>query len=86
MMAAWFKPRRYGYGATPIAWQGWALTFGFLVAVVIWAWLCLGHTDAELSAWNFVAFFAGEAILVAALWIVSIRTTDGEWRWRWGEE
>jgi hypothetical protein len=84
--AVWFKPRRYGYGATPITWQGWVLTFGFILAVFVAGWLFLGHTDAELSAWNFVGFFFVEAILVAALWIISMRTTVGEWRWRWGEE
>ena len=23
----WFRPRRYGYGATPMTWEGWAVTF-----------------------------------------------------------
>jgi hypothetical protein len=86
MTAVWFKPRRYGYGATPVAWQGWALTFGFIALVVVAAWLFLGHPDADLSAWNFVGFFVVEGILIALLWIISVRTTDGEWRWRWGEE
>ena len=30
----WFAPKRYGLGSTPITWQGWALTFGF-VAITI---------------------------------------------------
>ena len=25
-MSYWFRPKRYGYGATPITWQGWLLT------------------------------------------------------------
>ena len=25
MMAVWFKPHRYGFGATPVSWQGWML-------------------------------------------------------------
>lgn len=85
-MATWFKPRRYGYGATPVAWQGWALIAVTVVLVWFVGWLFLGHTDAELSIWNFVGFFVAEAIVVAVLWIISVRTTDGEWRWRWGEE
>jgi hypothetical protein len=84
--AVWFKPRRYGYGATPVTWQGWVLTFVVILAVFIVGWAFLGHPDAELSGWNFVGFFVVEAILIAVLWIVSQRTTDGEWRWRWGEE
>lgn len=31
----WFAPKRYGYGAgLPIAWQGWALTIGFIAITV----------------------------------------------------
>jgi Fe-S cluster assembly ATP-binding protein len=28
MTGYWFKPKRYGNGATPVTWQGWALTGG----------------------------------------------------------
>ena len=31
----WFKRRMYGWGWTPVAWQGWLLTFGF-VGLIIW--------------------------------------------------
>jgi hypothetical protein len=30
-------------------------------------------------------FFTFLVLLIAALWIVSKRNTDGEWRWRWGK-
>ena len=30
-MADWFAPRRLGWGWTPISWQGWAITLGFIV-------------------------------------------------------
>ena len=30
-MAEWFAPRRFGWGWTPISWQGWAITLGFIV-------------------------------------------------------
>ena len=30
----WFAPKRYGHGSgPPIAWQGWALTLGFVAIV-----------------------------------------------------
>ena len=29
----WFGPRRYGWGLTPISWQGWVLTGAYVVAV-----------------------------------------------------
>jgi hypothetical protein len=86
MTPAWFKPRRYGYGATPITWQGWVLTFGFIVAVYVVGWFFLVRPNKDMSALDFVFFFAAEAILVAALWVISRATTVGQWRWRWGED
>jgi len=33
MAEPWFKPKRIGYGLTPITWQGWCVTF-LLIAVL----------------------------------------------------
>jgi hypothetical protein len=30
----WFRPKRFGYGATPITWQGWAVTIATVLAMV----------------------------------------------------
>ena len=86
-MPAWFKPKRYGYGATPIAWQGWAIVVAFLAAVLALAWTLIGFDRANPpDESTLVLFFTSVAILAAAVWIISKRTTDGEWRWRWGED
>ena len=29
----WFKPKRIGYGLTPITWQGWCVTFLLIVVL-----------------------------------------------------
>lgn len=86
-MPAWFKPKRYGYGATPTTWQGWAIVGAFLATVLMPAWTLIGFDRArppEEPA--LVIFLITVAILAAAVWIISKRTTDGEWRWRWGED
>lgn len=84
MTAYWFKPKRYGYGATPVTWQGWLVTLvgpAVFVAAVLFAgrhhelsrplvWLPLGVLLAAMLTWSI---------------IVTRRHTDGEWRWRWGE-
>ena len=85
-MAAWFKPKRYGYGATPATWQGWAVSIAFAGGLFALVWLLIGFDgSAEPDAGAITLFFIGVAILVAALWIISRRNTDGEWRWRWGD-
>jgi hypothetical protein len=73
----WFAPKRYGFGATPISWQGWALTLGF-VALMILVVAEFGRQPIRL-----VALLVP---LVVVFMIICARTTRGGWRWRWGDE
>jgi hypothetical protein len=82
MAEYWFKPKRYGYGATPVTWQGWAVTLGTVLAIVA-ASLYLRLTAKSL--WTLAALLMFDAAVVSALVIVSYRKTEGEWRWRWGD-
>jgi hypothetical protein len=82
-MSAWFRPKKFGYGATPVTWQGWAVVAIAVIAIVAAAQLIVVPHARQPSAW--IAFFAAEAVILAILWIVSRRKTAGEWRWRWGD-
>jgi hypothetical protein len=31
MPTPWFRPKRSGYGFTPVTWQGWAVTLGAML-------------------------------------------------------
>ena len=82
MTEYWFKPKRYGYGATPTTWQGWAVTLGTVAAmVVVSVFLRLN----EPHDWSVAAMLGFDALALAFLFIVCRRKTDGEWRWRWGD-
>jgi hypothetical protein len=83
MTAYWFKPKRYGYGATPTTWQGWAVTFG-AVAAILAASLTLRRSFER--DWGLAAMLGFDVIALIALAVVCRRKTDGEWRWRWGGE
>jgi len=82
MSTYWFRPKRYGYGATPLAWQGWAITFATIVVVVAATLTVVSHTVSDLSFWVAAAV---ELAAIAALIEIGRRKTDGEWRWRWGD-
>ncbi|HEY7998920.1 MAG: hypothetical protein WA743_00455 [Pseudolabrys sp.] len=84
MTQYWFKPKRFGYGATPVTWEGWVVTFAtaaFVAGSVIVMELLVDKSD--LAAW-----LVWVALIAAATWWFiqfSRRRTDGEWHWRWGK-
>jgi membrane protein YdbS with pleckstrin-like domain len=84
MTRYWFRPKRYGYGATPVTWEGWALTVGIVavVALPIVAMNLLADRS-NVGAWLAWAAF----IVIAVFWMVRIsrQRTDVKWRWRWGQ-
>jgi hypothetical protein len=73
---AWFAVKSFGYGVSrPITWQGWAIILAYVALVVLTA--------------IFLVPLASIAIMALAtpllLWIAYVRS-DGEWRWRNGEQ
>jgi hypothetical protein len=73
----WFAPKRYGYGATPISWQGWGLTFGFVAAIIAVAIRFRGNAVQS------IAIFIP---ITLAFTVICARTTRGGLRWRWGDD
>ena len=85
MTQYWFRPKRYGYGATPTTWEGWAVTIA--VAVILAGSIVAMNLLVDRS--NFVAWMIWAAIVATmTYWFVQLsrRRTDGEWRWRWGAD
>jgi hypothetical protein len=84
MTQFWFRPKRYGYGATPVTWEGWLATVvaGTVVAASIVA-MNVWVDRANLVAW--IIWAAVLAVLVLYFVQFCRRRTDGDWQWRWGE-
>jgi hypothetical protein len=88
MSEYWFRPKTYGYGATPVSWKGWAAVGGYL-AVILAITLPLTAWPADMpdspKIWQLITW----AIMVTALTLAFIRftraKTDGQWTWRWGK-
>jgi len=73
----WFKPRRFGYGATPTTWEGWTVVIVFIAYLLSLSVLITnGNTSKYL-----LYLFAG----IVAVAAISKKKTDGEWKWNWGK-
>jgi hypothetical protein len=81
MSRFWFRPKTYGYGATPVTWEGWAVV-GAYVAVVLTVVLLLTTRDHISTTW--LSAIAVIAVATGAMVFVGRQKTDGDWRWRWG--
>jgi hypothetical protein len=81
MTEYWFKPKRYGYGATPMTWQGWALTIATVLAMVAVSLFLRLDTTGLPGLAGLLAF---DVVALGFLIVESHRKTDGVWRWRWG--
>jgi hypothetical protein len=63
---AWFGPKKYvGWGWSPRAWQGWAVTAAFVILVV-----------ASLTVFSNSARYISLAVLIVALLLVTVLTGD----------
>ena len=73
---AWFRPKRFGYGAgLPIAWQGWAM-LGIHIAVILLGTLLFKRQPAIMLVW-----VLGFALVPMPLYAAKTR---GGWKWRGG--
>lgn len=76
----WFKNKIYGWGWTPVTWQGWAVTLGYVVLITALAFTI--DTDSPSRETAFM-FLIPVAILTSAL--IRICYAKGEKpEWRWG--
>ncbi|MDH5454414.1 MAG: hypothetical protein OEX14_13745 [Paracoccaceae bacterium] len=85
---SWFKPKTYGYGASPANWKGWAATVGFLVIELVLVWVLLLRpilTSGEPTFGQIIVWaFCSGALTIGFIWLTKAKT-DGAWRWRWGK-
>lgn len=85
MSEYWFKPKRYGLGAAPSSWEGWALTIGFVAVAMALGPLLLIPGPGRPTP-HVVAYLGILSVLTIAFVFICWRKTKGGWRWRWGEE
>lgn len=76
----WFKAKLYGWGWTPATWQGWLITFLYVVLIVLFSLTI----DNSSSAKEVVFTFALPVFLLTATFIRIAYKTGEKPRWQWG--
>jgi len=76
----WFKPKLYGWGWMPVRWQGWAVVFVYILAVLFFA-----LTIDENSPPREIAFMFILPLILLTATFITIAFKKGEKpRWMWG--
>ncbi len=71
----WFKPKRYGYGAYPISWEGWLLIAVFVILMIL--------NGVFILSYNEILFLMAFVFITFLLVYISAKKTKGKWEWRW---
>lgn len=79
----WFKRRRYGYGWTPVTWQGFLIVILGLAAIIIAAFQ-LPNKPAQPTP-DQLAMFYGVCAVVIVIFIVAGYLKSPKPHWRWGK-
>jgi hypothetical protein len=76
----WFRPKSFGYGWTPITWEGWALTLGSMIvtmAAILTAVLAEVHRWPDRRSLQATCMIVFVATLIVTI-VVSRSKTEGD--------
>lgn len=77
----WFKRKLYGYGWTPVKWQGWLVVTVYLV--LIWYFFMRADASSHSNSDTLIGFAV--PFIIATSILIYICYAKGEKpSWRWG--
>lgn len=81
----WFRPKRYGWGFTPISWEGWLATLIFVA--LIYASVYVNEIYKETVNMEQIIRFLVDILIISTLFTCFAKDkTDGELKWHWGNK
>lgn len=81
----WFKARRYGWGWTPVAWQGWLVLGAYIFLCIATAYYLLPQRNDEFGFVCITAFTLLFISLTSFLIGICYRTGENP-KWNWGKK
>ncbi len=79
----WFKAKLYGWGWTPVKWQGWAVVIAFIFLSIL-NFNRLDYSSHSASD-TLINFLPQTFILVIILILICYKKGEKP-RWQWGKE
>jgi len=79
----WFRPKSYGYGMTPITWEGWFATAGFVLLLLLSGWINNIFDPAIIDFKDIGRFVYDVLVLSFLFMLVFEKKTTDELKWRW---
>lgn len=80
----WFRPKSFGYGATPVTWEGWLLTLGSMLmtgATILVAILAEVHKWPDRRVYQAICLIVVGVTHFSTIIVARLKTSD-DWRWR----
>lgn len=81
----WFIPKPYGYGCVPISWEGWVLTFVYVLCLLGSAYAYSFFSPQYLTWSSAIQFVLDIAIFTTLFLMLAKRRVRGGLQWRWGK-
>ncbi len=79
----WFKLKKYGYGFTPISWEGWLATLIFVALIFVSAYIN-DFFISQIELKEGLRFSLDLIILTTLFSIISANRTKEKLGWHWG--
>ncbi len=81
----WFKPKRYGYGFTPVTWEGWLATLILVVLIFVSAYIN-GFFTSQIENKGEFRFLLDVLVLTTLFSLISKNKVRDKLGWRWGNK
>ncbi len=80
----WFKAKLYGWGWTPVKWQGWGVVFLYAVLVLMLVLAREKDIPGVPDSGSNILTFALPIIILTVLLIIIAYKKGEKPRWQWG--
>ena len=80
----WFRPKKWGWGFTPITWEGWLATLVLVGVLLTSAWINNFFEITGPNGKQAAQFFFDMILIILVTTPYMLKGTKGEVKWNFG--